>query len=968
MEIIGKFITLSPFIFYLFLFLLLAYKTIKREKIFLFIVLYFLLLLIIPFFTKPPLSLLLNTIVLLFLVTKGKNLLILLYEKGYYLLPVTLVKYRYVFLVSFFIGFLLTPTIAISNNLTLIKSLNLFLGLSTSIFTLVFIKYLISSWLSLKILREMLEITANSENIKRFRLLNYERFILKQHCVLVINNNKYKGQLSDFLNQDNLFGLRPNSYNSNRDIVEDFDMLDIDILTKYFQGYSLYEKLSGNLNPIALKLLKLIHNFGNFNKSNNNLLVLETIDFLNVINSSTNPTIAKESFAKNISTVFLVNGKSTSQLDLNLYNDIISLNKNINTVVLEHEGKIDNLSQINSNTFLIDISKTPYEFINTIKYVISYISFLKRPDILDFRLTSINYSPEFLSWKLSQNINSERSLLPENIRELRFQPLIQVINKIYLERNYVSKIYMIFNSLEMIIKTLSFIENLTAYNIQDIQILKFNKRQKDFYISDDLRILNNFVKQDFTTAASNNTKEECRMQLFQMLNSQIDPFQLRFEDDLNVLRWFYPEIEQKKTISIKLIELLNFIKLLRNKIKGHGIVSNLIATTTHNMLLKYLDVTCKHLNYYKLELQKENELILKFSNYAFKSEPFILNIDNSNEYLFMTSYIDNKASYIRYNSEDIIKIEIDRHVFKNDPVWNIVDSHVSLPSMHISEKTKLEALEFYKSALSVKGVSTLEDNSPCLIDNIKEYLSTNLTEPISLENNICNYIVTIDEEYDKVDFRQSLLLYKGTFDFLESHAKIHLSEIVYKRIYKAVYERIKLTIENLENVEEPLSKFMSVPIFELALKPIRKIGYKRFLKFVNFYTSKSLNRIILMLFGVIFFTAISSAIFSTLPYVKGPSFYFVYIIGHVMYIFVYIVLLSNLNEIINTKSDNLNFKLRFSIAYVGFLMILLLLNNNILLNIKSGYLSVYIITLFFLLAIMMRINLPKIFKFKSKSQ
>jgi len=221
-------------------------------------------------------------------------------------------------------------------------------------------------------------------------------------------------------------------------------------------------------------------------------------------------------------------------------------------------------------------------------------------------------------------------------------------------------------------------------------------------------------------------------------------------------------------------------------------------------------------------------------------------------------------------------------------------------------------------------------------------------------DSLVSFVVYADEVHDPP---KSVELYQEAFEYLENHAKKYLISHEYENLYDMLSERILVSKKRMESQLEPINNFMSVPIFSLFLKPLKVIGFENFFKFVNFYHNKIFGRICLTLLGSVIFAFLAGVIFHAALNFPSVISIFVSMFGHLIYIIVFIISLTNLTEVFKFKSINedVSVLIGLLISFLWFLGIFFILKtNNIIIPSSEGNWSIYLVSVFFIIVLVSR--------------
>lgn len=651
-KIVAKTIIISPLIVIIILLSMLAYKLLKREKRTLLIGFYFTLLLSVFFIFKNSfITSIIYIIPLLFFLTIGKKLIIKLYETGDYIGPYILFRYSKIYLISFIFSILACVPLLLKDQNTFVQIFGVFVTVNILSSILVTLLYTLASFISLKLFLEMLIIDPN-DNLPRFKKLNYDRFKLKNHCVMIINGKICQGKISDLINPNNFLGVKPRAYKKNRNLQNGYDMSDVDISMKYFTGMGMYEAIK-NCSGRVIKLLRTAMRLANTLKSRNRIVFLESADYTNLVKAYPNVPVLRR-LALNISSLYLISDPEIESKYI--FDTLRVLTPFAHHNFINYENNIKSeywIRQNGVNCFAID-SCNNQNFKILEKTILTSEEWLASPrnqNVLDFRISSLNVNKSFLVEKLTTNMNPDLSLIPINIVNCKYELVKDLIDRISKELINVNRIYIIFNIFEVIIKTFTIIENLTTVNIAKIKLLNVKEDELSFFISQDVKILKQFMKKFPNEVFEHEyNRYYCRKELFNILNSQFSTFDIKLNEDIETLQWFYPEVTDNKKVNISFLDLLVYIRILRNKIKGHGIVSNLVSAATSDLLYKYLDIICKCINEHNLRINIDDEKInLNFANFKIACHPFILYDKQRCDFLFLVKKTNDSAFYASYN-------------------------------------------------------------------------------------------------------------------------------------------------------------------------------------------------------------------------------------------------------------------------------------------------------------------------------
>lgn len=251
-----------------------------------------------------------------------------------------------------------------------------------------------------------------------------------------------------------------------------------------------------------------------------------------------------------------------------------------------------------------------------------------------------------------EDVGTNLSLIPDIMSLIRLKPAKDLIRLLASTPDYGSRIYIIFNLLEMMVRYMGIVRLVSLPSEHPDRVnFPFSFTQKDdprkdvIDYTDVVHYLSTFVNANHESSTENLTVSENKLLKLLRLGHGTN-----IDADVERLAVLFPFITRPDDESV--IGLLHFTALLRNQVRGHGAVTNLLASVCCTPLMNYLARVCEvvhQLDSYLLF----NELgasEIRIDSFSYDASPFIIFDKGQNDVFFLEGIIKKRFVYVGYAS------------------------------------------------------------------------------------------------------------------------------------------------------------------------------------------------------------------------------------------------------------------------------------------------------------------------------
>lgn len=249
------------------------------------------------------------------------------------------------------------------------------------------------------------------------------------------------------------------------------------------------------------------------------------------------------------------------------------------------------------------------------------------------------------------SLESSRSQLPGSLSHIRLYPARELIRSLSQEQNYSSRVYLIFNTLEVMIKSIS-LATLSSLQVDHPDRINFpwsitgvqDKRGDIIDYADDVRYLSRHLA---AWENSDLTTDSMEYHIASCLTGKVD---LKFSSHFDSLAVFFPFIQPQKIETI--MQLLAFTSYLRNQIRGHGAVSSLMASVSYGILMDYLGAICTSFEKLgmSLSVNEDHDVLIRIMGHSLNLGKYIMYSVEKNDFFYLEGIRKGKSLYIGYVS------------------------------------------------------------------------------------------------------------------------------------------------------------------------------------------------------------------------------------------------------------------------------------------------------------------------------
>lgn len=527
--------------------------------------------------------------------------------------------------------------------------------------------------------------------------------VRKYRFCYVINGKNKPGYISDFMNLSAMSDLDEILKRGKRalDLPELTDMperfktyVDYDnVLNEEFDSTNLEVSApdapfgEAEMNWITRSLSRPIQKL-----SPARLFLLDSADYDVKYNKNCDRFLLNISFIQKLSSVYLLIGPKTAEKDIMLFNQIMATNNILlgyiiiqdetkNRLLKNHfqdipESKIITTHQKNKKDLIDTILKNETKTVQNIVKHRSALGELADLEIARMKIEEcekaietgdidetegiqlIEDNKKLHEEKLDTRMNnffgakSPVEEFPDSIALCAYHPAKNLIRSLAEEGDYSTRIYIMFNLIEMMVKTMIFAQLLWLpqdhtdfQNFPNSITGQANGQGNIADFADDTHYI-------YRSAMSYHRYpiKDLPDPLAQLYECLLEPIDTKFNEDIERLRIFFPFLIEDKVET--LAELLPRISFLRNQIRGHGIVTNFLAAISYPSILKYLDFICSALNTMELNAKRleHGTVELYLRDHKISGQRLIQYDESLRDYIFLEGYRKHKPCYIAYSA------------------------------------------------------------------------------------------------------------------------------------------------------------------------------------------------------------------------------------------------------------------------------------------------------------------------------
>lgn len=513
---------------------------------------------------------------------------------------------------------------------------------------------------------------------------------------LIINGRNLRGQFSSMV-EHSLAVRRGGQSRKSDDIVE--VPLNDDIFTRI----RTYKDIGENINPfsdevlpgdeeadvdeevpwLAKKILKVQHKvFAPL--FYNRMFILESIDLIKILKIKKRVSDCERKLAASISRVYLVVSSHTTDEDIEQYVGILQKNNAlVGFVLVTDKDAWDNVK----STFRWDASVTPTIGVeNTREGVLAAVRDIEIRKMREtfgmrnalHRLVELDYVRHQLDkvqdgdtqakmndivQRYANTVDEEsvkdyyerelqRNSVPDSIKRLKLTPASELVRAMSAAPGHVSRIYIQFNIMEMIVKTMTVIRLLSlGENHSDQAQFPFSITKDGSSMSnvvgytDDVLYLSAFVEQyQGNQGAGASTIDRL---LYTSLVAHTE--EGRFAE-LDRIERFFP-FTKNRPISNRL-DLLKYSIDLRNNIRAHGVVTNFIAAVTWETMMRTLQELCSMINELDVGFVagRDEEVTVRIGDKCYPGGKYLIYRTDPAEFYYLEGIRKGKLCYIGYST------------------------------------------------------------------------------------------------------------------------------------------------------------------------------------------------------------------------------------------------------------------------------------------------------------------------------
>lgn len=230
-----------------------------------------------------------------------------------------------------------------------------------------------------------------------------------------------------------------------------------------------------------------------------------------------------------------------------------------------------------------------------------------------------------------------------------FKPVQRMLKNLAEEESLSAKIYIIFNIFEIIVKSLAAIVYIKRGMCEGPRAIPQSNACLDYATA-------NSLLRDID-------KEVDSIEIAAIREYLITPIGKRAQESIQNLHFSVPYFNDCEPRTIG--EVFELVGFLRNQTRGHGIVTNIIATSIYPILGALLNDALSHIDFGSIRIEKlENDAVAFINEKRIELHPFIL-FDKSNyDFLFFEEATKQELTYISYASGSRYRPTIQK--FAND--------------------------------------------------------------------------------------------------------------------------------------------------------------------------------------------------------------------------------------------------------------------------------------------------------------